>query len=140
MGSGGLCGARLGPGVTPPAGVRGLRPLKLKAFFFLNLRYKKKIFLALYPVSNSDSQNILYCTLGSLPEEQTRLRQRPIFKDSILVTKATKVARIITFLSGHMCLYTWAGAVVSNSLTTASRREKQIWSLQFPRKQNVQDQ
>ena len=43
------------------------------------LRYEKTHFLALYPVSNSHSQN-------TLPEEQTRLRQRSISKDSILLT------------------------------------------------------
>ena len=47
-----------------------------------------------------------------LPEEQTRLRQRSIATDFIILT--TKVAHIIIFLSGHMCLSTWAGAVVSN--------------------------
>ena len=31
-------------------------------------------------------------------------------------------ALIITYPSGHMCLSTWTGAVVSNSLVTASRR------------------
>ena len=41
------------------------------------------------------------------------------------------VAHIITFLSGHICLSTWAG-VVGNSLMTASRREKQVLSLQLP--------
>ena len=47
----------------PLIGGRGQSPLKLKAFSFLNLRYEKPHFLALYPVSNSYSPNTLYCAL-----------------------------------------------------------------------------
>ena len=55
-------------------------------WLFLSLRYEKPHFLALYPVSNTHSQNLFTVLSGFLPEEQTRLRQRSLSKDSILLT------------------------------------------------------
>ena len=78
---------------------------------------KKPFFLTL---SRFKQPLTKYCSLffggggggrGGVPEEQTRLRQRFLSKDYVLITQTTKVAHIITFLSGHTCLSTWAGAI-----------------------------
>ena len=50
------------------------------------------------------------------------LRQRSISEDSIFLTQTTKVAHIITYLSSHMCLSTWAGAVVSTNVSIQKRK------------------
>ena len=76
----GVWGPQKAPGGVQgqcPGGGQGALPLDAEGFF-LNLRYEKPHFLALYPVSNSHSQNSLYCALRLFPEEQTRQRQRSI--------------------------------------------------------------
>ena len=89
---------------------------------FLNLRYEKKNFLALYPVSNSHSQT-----------SSRRTNQRSISKGKQQTCKACT--------QNHPSLWSyvlvkWAGEPVSNSLMTASRRGKQVWSLPLPHETN----
>ena len=64
------CGDRRRPPVESrgnpppsPVKVREQTPPELNGFLFPNLRYEKYHFLALYLVSNSHSQNTLYCAL-----------------------------------------------------------------------------
>ena len=140
-GPGAFCGPRWGPGATPPVWVRGLFPLKLKAF--LNLRYENPHFLAFYPVANSPSLNTLHCderlSSRGTNQAQTKAFIQRLYTPNINNKKGT---HIITFLSGHLisrvsnqngvsplyimleihhsgrepsiCLSTWAGAVVRN--------------------------
>ena len=60
------------------------------------------------------SQNTVYCALRLSSRGTNQASTNFQSKDSILRTQTTKVAYIITFLSGHMCLSTWTGAVVFN--------------------------
>ena len=86
MGEGGR-GRRRPPVVSrgvAPGGVRGLRPLKLKAFS--NLKVQKHIFLALYPASNSHLQNDFYCALRPSSKGRNQASAFFLSQDSILIT------------------------------------------------------
>ena len=106
-------------------GVRGKVPWSWR--LFLNQRYEKNPFpntLSSFkqPLTNYSLLSIKAFfqrnKQGNAPvgSGAKTLWQMSISKHSVLLIQTTKVAlHTITFLFGHMCLSTWAEAVVSNS-------------------------
>ena len=110
-------------GKQRPSGGQGTSPPETEGFF-LNLRYEKPRFPALYPVSNSQSQNTLYCALRlssrGKKQAQTKVYIQRLYTPNLTIT----VAHIITFLSGHMCLSTYVGRSSCQQLTNDSIQKR----------------
>ena len=114
-----------------PDGGQGTLPPETEGFY-LNLRYKKNRFPALYPVSNSHSQNTLYCTL-SLSSRGTNQAQTIVYVQRLYTPNINNKGCTRNHPSFCSYVLVYVGRSSYQQLTTDSTRgEKRVWSLYLP--------